>query len=153
MPPVAPNTKAVFVSANTKDSVPGGANVYIVVVAVMPLVWRGTFNRHFSSEDALRALPHGSSEMKATGRETRPAHLGWLSFAREAKPFPRFFRPNMCAFGSSPKVPHMDSEDTPSLAAPSKFSERRYFANGRRNCHSGGFPMKYGPDRDWSGKV
>src|SRR4029077_2649416 len=67
--------------------------------------------------------------------------------------FPRFFRTDMRAFGGRRKVPDMDSENTSSLAAPSNFSERHYFADGRRNCHSGGFPMKYGPDRNRSGKV
>jgi len=40
-------------------------------------------------------------------------------------PFPQFFRTNMRAFGVTEQF-HMDSENTPSLAAPSKFSERHY---------------------------
>ena len=59
--------------------------------------------------------------------------------------FPRLFRPNMCAFVDLEKVPYMHTENALGLAAPRKFSERHNFADGRRDCHTRGFPMEDGP--------
>jgi hypothetical protein len=42
----------------------------------------------------------------------------------------------MCAFRSCPKTPHMDTENTPSLAAPCEFLETDHSPYGRGDFHA-----------------
>jgi len=51
-------------------------------------------------------------------------------------------RTNTCAFRVCPKVPYMDTENTPSLAAPCEFLEGHNFSYGRGDFHPRGFPTK-----------
>ena len=101
----------------------------------------------------FRRFRTGLQKRKPPDERSVQRILDTFRLRRKRNPFPRFFRTNMRASGGRRKVPDMDSENSPGRAAPSEFSERHYFANGRRNCHSGGFPTKYCPDRNRSGKV
>ena len=103
---------------------------------------------------ALQALPHGSSEMTAIGRETRPALLGCISFAREANPPSRNSSVRTCVPSGVTEKFHTWAPRIPPVSPlHASFLSGTTSPMAEGISHSAGFPMKYGPDRNRSGKV